>query len=210
MQRPNSEKLNLEFNIAEIFNSVKTQLDTIAPIEVYPGYGGWSVLSHDGAVTSGWNESAVVLDANNEMDIPQTIKKFESLNLPSSFEHTKPTPLFTQSIKKVVEALTEQGYQIARLRLSFLKPHSSIYWHTDSSPSHYAVRLHIPLVTNEKCFFEYENEKLHLKADGSAYMIRVNKKHRYSNSGDSIRYHLIMDVRDIKHQTQNFKYPEDI
>lgn len=210
MPRPNSEKLNLEFDINSIFSSVKSQLETIVPIEVYPGYGGWSILSHDGGVKSGWNESAVVLDANNEMDVPQTIKKFESLNLPSTFEHTKPTSLFTEPIKNVTEVLAQQGYQIARLRLSFLKPHSNIYWHTDVNPSQYGVRLHIPLVTNDKCFFEYENEKLHLKADGSAYMIRVNKKHRYSNSGDSTRYHLIMDVRDLKHKTQYFKYPEDI
>ena len=210
MQRPSFEKWNKSFSIDKIFHSLQEKIKLHPPVEAHPGYGGWSLLSADGKYDSGWNEKSVVFNPQGEMDELATIAKLKALHLPNSFSQTMKTVIYTSPVDDALEILKNDGFEVARVRLSFLKPGAHLYWHTDVHPSQYGVRFHIPLQTNQQSFFEFENEKLHLQADGAGYFIRINRKHRYSNQGSTIRYHLTMDIRDHNHRTEWFKYPLDI
>ena len=50
-------------------------------------------------------------------------------------------------------------------------------WHLD-----YSKRIHIPLITNESCFFIIEETKIHLPADGSVYLVDTTKWHTFVNA----------------------------
>lgn len=60
--------------------------------------------------------------------------------------------------------------------------------HTDGARS---IRLHVPIETNSGCWFELEGRRLHLPADGSAYLINTSLMHRIGNEGTSPRTHLV-------------------
>ncbi len=79
-------------------------------------------------------------------------------------------------------------------------------WHYDGTEDVYAVRLHIPIITNNQCFFATRNESYHLPADGSAYVLRVNVEHCAHNFGSEDRYHLVMNMWDVNGVTRFNRY----
>ena len=56
------------------------------------------------------------------------------------------------------------------------------------------VRLHIPIVTNDKVFFFVGNQRLHMM-EGRLYYVNFVKKHHVRNDGAHHRIHLVMDLR---------------
>ena len=58
-------------------------------------------------------------------------------------------------------------------------------------------RLHIPLITNENCFFVIEDEIVRLPADGNYYLIDTTKKHTFVNSSLESRIHIVGCVEEI-------------
>ncbi len=201
-----SEVWETGFDIAIVIESVSGLITHFPAKEPFAGYGGWSVLSHNGKVDSGWNEEAVVLNEQGEMDMLESAKKIQELQLPKSKEHIQPTPFLTEPLKKIVEQVSEKGLKPCRVRLSRLKAGSTLYWHQDERSDVYCVRLHIPLITNSKCFFETEEGKEHFAANGNAYFVKVNVRHRVINQGTTDRIHIIMDVRDELNFTQHHRY----
>lgn len=90
------------------------------------------------------------------------------------------------------------GNKTHRARFAKLLPHSIIKPHIDYDTT-YGIRLNIPIVTNENCFFggltaSGENQKFHMPADGSVFFINPGLKHWASNEGESERVHLIISV----------------
>ena len=57
-------------------------------------------------------------------------------------------------------------------------------------------RLHIPLITNENCFFVVDDEVIRLPADGSSYLIDTTKKHTFVNASLEQRIHIIGCVNE--------------
>ncbi len=54
-------------------------------------------------------------------------------------------------------------------------------------------RLHIPIITNDKCIFEVDGEEINMK-EGEIWEINNhNKPHAVSNGGDIDRVHLLID-----------------
>ena len=49
-----------------------------------------------------------------------------------------------------------------------------------------------------------------MPADGSVYMLWVNRMHQAFNNSKQNRYHIIMDAFDTKHTTKQFHYDGDI
>jgi hypothetical protein len=66
--------------------------------------------------------------------------------------------------------------------------------------------MQIPIQTNDLAWYETEEGKVNFKANGSAYLIDVSKKHRVSNDGDTPRTHLMFTVDDTKHVSKYFKF----
>lgn len=82
--------------------------------------------------------------------------------------------------------LNPRGARIIRI-----KPGAKTVWHIDGSDRFYQVRVNIPLLTNDHCFFETEQGRYHMKADGALYFVHINKIHRAANFGETVRYQFV-------------------
>lgn len=82
------------------------------------------------------------------------------------------------------------------VRFMLLAPGSRIKEHKDFFMGFEdgVVRLHIPVVTNERVEFYLENERLTMK-EGELWYLDFSKKHRVENNGDADRVHLVIDCK---------------
>lgn len=87
--------------------------------------------------------------------------------------------------------------KLTRVRLAYLAPRFTIQPHVDYDPS-YVVRYHVPLITNPQVLMHVmrgdNTASQHLPADGRVYFFNAGLKHYVTNSSDSGRLHLIVDV----------------
>jgi len=70
-----------------------------------------------------------------------------------------------------------EKFNLYRSRLMIISDKRNYSWHLD-----YSKRIHIPLITNESCFFIIEETKIHLPADGSVYLVDTTKWHTFVNA----------------------------
>ncbi len=85
-----------------------------------------------------------------------------------------------------------------RARFAKLLPGCRIKPHIDYDTT-YGIRLHIPVQTNDRCWFggvgpDGSEEKHHMPADGSVWFINPGLRHWASNEGETERIHLIVSV----------------
>tara|TARA_Y100000004_G_C8937690_1_gene422836 strand:- start:1330 stop:1773 length:444 start_codon:yes stop_codon:yes gene_type:complete len=73
-----------------------------------------------------------------------------------------------------------------RTRVMNMGPKSCYSYHQDPTP-----RMHIPLITNEKCFFVLDDEVVRLPADGQSYFIDTRKMHTFVNASFENRIHIV-------------------
>jgi len=102
---------------------------------------------------------------------------------------------FKNEIQSAVE-LCNVGSRVEQAMLTRLGAGIEIKRHKDkgiiTAASH---RIHVPVITNEKCFFTVDTESMVLPA-GEVWIIdNVDRYHSVSNMGDESRIHLIIDVR---------------
>jgi len=60
-------------------------------------------------------------------------------------------------------------------------------------------RLHIPIITNDKCFFYFPKHKQDFRLEqGKAYLVNTTEKHTFVNSSTDHRIHLVgcIDIKD--------------
>ena len=187
-------KLDTRFDIDTLRAYVKMVRSQYTPVmKKTSGWGGWSITSSDGSVEDGWQGGEKLFMENLPDSEKEKVKKeFEKKIF------NKPTPIYTSEIKQIVDHLEQMGFKAFRIRLVMLKPHAEAesYWHQDGNSDNGTVklRLHIPIITNTQCTFEYTDQKFHLPADGSAYVIDVSKLHRVLNLSNEDRYHIMMDI----------------
>jgi hypothetical protein len=156
-------------------------------------WGGWSLTSSNGDVYDGWQSGEKMFDRN--------VSDEEQLRILSGFldrRFNTKTPIYDDYIDSIVSDLAAAHVSVERIRLVVLVPHpeTAAYWHQDSTPPRhlFKLRLHVPIITNDRCFFEYKDKRVHLPADGSAYVIDVGVPHRVLNLSGENRYHLMMDL----------------
>ena len=76
---------------------------------------------------------------------------------------------------------------IYRTRVLILHPNSCYSIHSDNNK-----RIHIPIVTDEKCWLIIDKEVIHLPADGNYYEIDTTKQHTALNgSRTTKRIHIV-------------------
>ena len=75
---------------------------------------------------------------------------------------------------------------MCRSRLMKLEPFHCYSYHRDASK-----RIHIPLITNERCMFIIEDEVHRYPADGNSYIIDTTKMHTAINASYEDRYHIV-------------------
>jgi hypothetical protein len=81
-----------------------------------------------------------------------------------------------------------------RCQLVWLSPKRSYDLHLDQHTPH---RYHIPIITNEQCYWHFRYQKkdynLHMAADGTVwYLNPVILGHNFFNNSDTPRLHLIL------------------
>lgn len=201
------EKWSLNFDIIKLQEHLKKNILHKEISRQSSAFGGWSVLSGNGDIRDGWQKGHLLLknDVNSEIqkEIRDQIKKKFS-------EYTIETEICTDYLLEVINKIRSFNLSPARARVICLTAGQSSIWHTDAPENVYAVRLHIPILTNEHCFFETKTEREHIPADGSAYFVYVNREHRVINGGDTDRFHLVIDVKDVDqvsqyHRLQDFR-----
>ena len=77
-------------------------------------------------------------------------------------------------------------HNVYRARLMKLKPRSNYTYHQD-----YTKRFHIPLITNDKCFFVIDEKVIRYPADGNYYIVDTTKLHTAINASTEDRIHII-------------------
>ncbi len=139
----------------------------------------------------------------------QTIK----LLFDADYRHTKPTrhdmldelwsliePLASEIIainsrtmrQRKIIAKYGPGYFI-RMVLIKLKAHSKITKHVDDGYSlKRCHRVHIPIISNEECFFSVGKTSLNMRS-GEMWEINNRQIHAVENNGSEARVHMILD-----------------
>jgi hypothetical protein len=175
----------------------------------YNNFGGWSIQSRTGDYREGWEMGIEKCTKNGVINY--NLAKY--LNISHPFEINKISEIFKYrcgSIIKILNTIEQLGFYPRRARVTVLKAGSKSIVHTDASSDIYLHRIHIPLITNEKCVHITEGTPFHMKADGSVYMLPVNVMHQIVNDSDRDRYHIIMDAYDTKNISKCYPYKGDI
>ncbi len=191
-------KLDIKFDIQKLKDYLKEVESKFIPnLKENGPWGGWSVTSSNGSYLDGWQTGEKIHNQNIANS-----EKNELIKLFNESRFDQPTEIHFGYVLEVIDGIKKLNLKPSRIRIALLKPHpeDSAYWHLDGEPSKERpnlFRLHIPIRTNDKCFFEYENSRHHLEADGSCFIINVSKKHRALNLSSENRYHLIMDIEKV-------------
>jgi hypothetical protein len=104
------------------------------------------------------------------------------------------TPLLA-SCPSMAAALTQFECPLRSVRLmrlgagSVIKPHSDF----DLDVDHGNVRLHVPVVTNDRVDFRLNGERVTLR-EGECWYLRLSDQHSVTNAGDTDRVHLVIDA----------------
>ena len=92
-----------------------------------------------------------------------------------------------------------------RVRLAVLMPGFEGQPHIDYNTD-YSIRVHIPIITNEKATFSYivngKTQTVHMPADGRMWYVNTGYTHFVTNVGDQPRLHLVVNL-----ETQEDIYP---
>ena len=146
--------------ILEEANSVKMFLDA-----------GWKDIyqvglqSHkpDLKPSDEWNKSIGRLD---RLQYPETYFKYSLFNLPT--------------INRIMEK-----YGMKRTRIMKSNPKTCLSKHQDLTK-----RIHIPLISNDKCFMAIEDRNYYLEP-GKIYLTNTTLRHTAVNASDTYRVHIV-------------------
>ena len=80
-------------------------------------------------------------------------------------------------------------YKLLRTRLLWLKPYSCYSMHRDDS-----TRVHVPIVTNDRCYFVFRDHGLFNMTAGHVYHVNTLEEHSAMNCSTEWRLHLLGGV----------------
>ena len=73
-----------------------------------------------------------------------------------------------------------------RTRVMRMPPMKCTTYHIDATK-----RIHIPLITNDDCFFVIEDEIYRLPVNENYYIVDTTKRHTFVNASDKERIHIV-------------------
>ena len=188
------EKWDAKFDVSALQKHLEEFVLPLEPTTQSVAFSGWSIWSSTGSYKDGWHKGNLAVTKDG--DTSTIIENLEKMGAKISTAYTIPTEICRGYLSEVMEVIKSKNLNPRRARIIRLHSNQSTIWHRDAPEDTYAVRLHIPIVTNSKCFFETRTEKAFLPADGSAYFLSVSTEHRVVNGSDSMRYHIVMDITD--------------
>lgn len=96
----------------------------------------------------------------------------------------------TELIFGYIKELKEKFPNSTQWSIAGHTPNTKINLHTDSSNY---LKIHIPIYTNNKAYFLFENEKIVMQP-GKSYLINTRELHGTENLGDTDRIHLFFKI----------------
>mgnify|MGYP001484750314 FL=1 len=84
-----------------------------------------------------------------------------------------------------VNSIIEE-HQLYRTKFFKMKPKTCYSYHRDQTK-----RLHVPIITNDKCFLVVDDEVVRTPEEGTSYVIDTTKIHTAVNASFEERIHLI-------------------
>jgi hypothetical protein len=158
-------------------------VEILQPLRELASKIDWSLP--DFARNSGYVDNAIVR-------VPYGIRK----------EPPQPlTPLVQQvlDVFKPVDAYMKTLYTqhvFIKCEMNWIKPNEVVPIHRDNSWWHgHCPRIHVPVITNEQCFWIVEGRSSHLPV-GGYYEVNNRKFHSVVNNGDHGRLHLVFDIME--------------
>lgn len=170
--------LPLTFKFNQEFDVAKLQAETKALFEKYVA-GEQQGRYHKG----GW--VGISLHAANG--------DYKETRLLEGVEYQKTEALqIAPYIESIIDSFNCDKH---RIRLMTLESGKDIFWHIDDGDSldEVTVRLHIPVITNEKVLFQISHENCNWRA-GEFWYGDFSFPHRLYNGWDQDRVHLILDL----------------
>lgn len=100
---------------------------------------------------------------------------------------------YTKSVCKEIEAFARYTFdgKVGRIRYMTMAPKSVLTYHWDPDD---VIRLHIPLITNDNCFFINNEVISRMDAVGHMYTFDSTVKHTAVNASRESRTHLVASV----------------
>ncbi len=201
-----TEIIKIPFDFKQLQRDVEYIYANYPPVMLTDTFGGWSIASSSGDYKDGWVKTEKYSNIKiNSID--ELILEDKKSGLDKDF--IVPTELCTLNFYKILYWLSINNFYPRRARLMLLRAGGSSNYHQDFPDWMYGVRLHIPIFTNDKCFFRNERGKIHFEANGNAYLVKVNEMHQVINDGGSDRIHFICNFYDATGRTKNFKMSDE-
>lgn len=101
--------------------------------------------------------------------------------------------------KRCVEVIN-QYTGTCRARYLTMIPTQTYRMHIDSG-----WRLHIPIISNDNCYFFHKGEMpYYMEADGSCYIVSVDHMHTAMNLSEEKRTHIVMGIDNPEKLIENF------
>ncbi|WP_147113032.1 aspartyl/asparaginyl beta-hydroxylase domain-containing protein [Tateyamaria sp. syn59] len=165
---PAAARFNLNFSETQLLDSLNRVSDTLwQPVIERKGknWSGIALRSHDGDPTT---------------------MEFSGV----SYQDT-PVVSDTLYFKEVMDSFQ---CDLFRVRLLVLHPGAAIGEHTDEAAENTPdqIRLHVPIITNDKVEFIVDGERLRL-SPGEVWYVDTLRPHSLRNDGDAARVHLVID-----------------
>jgi hypothetical protein len=172
--------------------------------ENFSFYGSYPVDNIKNILQNGlldWTKYNIRQRACSDMRHTQTIpivydRDFFSTNYKPVYDDNY--KLFENELNKISEIITKKtegnGYLLRAILVKLLAG-KSIPTHTDTANETFKVsrRIHLPIITNERCFFTVGNETINMKEGELWEMNNDKKEHSVHNDGNEDRIHLIID-----------------
>lgn len=205
------EKINLEIDNRALWEEVAPVLKQVPRFDRSPAVGTWTLQTSKKELQTDDRKKKPFkwfLPYNGPNNIGPTWTPQNQLEaeIDSIQDLSALTPTCTPGIRALFAKLESLGLNPRRGLLLRMPPRTRMNWHQDGSSYTYQTRLHIPLFTNEACYFESQFGKVHMAADGNGYFVHINRPHRACNDSDFERYHIICHVWDTRHITKNHRY----
>jgi hypothetical protein len=122
-----------------------------------------------------------------------TIERFASVDV-SELDWSK-----DENGRQIAEGLTSRFYpgcSVSGVGFFLMDPGQVHPAHQDEQPPYWVTRVHVPIRTNDGVVFTMDDGE-HRMEVGKAYRMNTLATHAVANHGDTIRVHLVFDVRMV-------------
>ena len=145
-----------------------------------------------------WSKHIQEISVNANVDL--LFMEYNSLVAPLLTENRNVTHLsytidlssekFANSYIKKISEQVQTVFPFTRLVARQLAPLTCYKWHSDD----FDRVCHLPIVSNNGCFFIFDDVNYRLKPNGNVYIVDTSNSHTFVNSGEHNRIHYIYEI----------------